>query len=901
MKTKSFIYEVSEQLITEHGSNPEQLVIVVPAKRSVRFFTNAFVELFKAKGKASLLPRIITLSELIDEISPLTKISITEAAFHYFSVYKNIEKDADSFERFLKWAGIVLADFNEIDNYLIDARLFYADLSNIKEIEEWSFGAEEWSEGQTKFNSNWTQLYTHYLQLNAHLEQLGMAYNGALMRKIALQPQNYFKPDNKKHFVFAGFNALTACETKIIQFLIAQQCASVIFDLDEYYYQDGVQEAGYFLRKHTEDFGKNFQFKDATALRNDKKEVHFYECSGEVVQCLKLSEFLTKQSDLKNKNGAIVLCNEKLLPVLVNHLPGQMEGINVTMGWSLAYTSVYDFIASLIEYHHIIHRHKRFVPLKTARNLMNQTALLAPDFRCPEGIMQQTSFIAKTFEENGLGILVKEQSINEFIKNIVQFFKTCIASNHLNLFLNEILLHFESSFNKLTALPHFYNLVESWSLLRTLLLKFMSNNPISFVGEPFSGMQIMGMLETRGLDFDEVYILSANEGILPSQSKSNSIIPFDLKKFYHLPGKMEQDAVFAYYFYRLIQRAKKIHVFYNVQSESMGQAEKSRYLLQMEKELLIQNRNISFARHLVDTKIDALPEAVSIEKSDFYFNQVKAVFSRGVSASMIGTFVNCPMDFYYKYILGIRLDEEKEEFSQADIGNLVHAFFHTVFTPLVGKKIEKAHLQEMVNQLQEILNSEAIKLFPAKDFSSGSAHLGMEMCRAMIERFLSNAMKEMYNGLIIGQTVIGTELSLLNEIQTEGIAVAIRGNIDLILYDDERGYCVYDFKTGSVNENELSLKSVQQAVNTGFDSAGNKLMVQLLIYEHLISNHMKTDKVNSFIIPLAVGASKMHQLNAPDIERKKAFEKIITGFVNAIMSTEDAILHNEKSKYCELC
>lgn len=899
---QGFIGEVSKQVIDRYASELHRVTIVVPAKRSLRFFKNNITALLSQQAKASILPEMITMAGLMERLSPYTVLTPLELSFHFYKVYTALEKDPEPFEKFYGWAPALLADFNEVDNYLVYPPHLFRDLKNIKEIEEWSFSDPDWSPGQELLNKFWEKIPAYYKAFNEYLAEKKLAYHGMSNKYIAVNAKSIFDAGDKRHYVFAGFNALTACEQAVIQYLNKEYAAPVFFDADRYYVDHEFHEAGLFIRGFEKMFEKECYVIDAENLLQEEKNIHYYECSGEALQCSKLVSMVEHESRASLENSAIVLCNEQLLPVLVGEFPNELLRVNVTMGWPLRFTNTNDFLQALIEIHIALQRNRNYVPYDHVKHFLDIAAsvfVLEEKEKIPEVINYHQ--LVAFFNNSEIKVLLepKGDDILSFIESVKKFLHQLIQQGNMEELQSEIFAHFFEVFSRLAALPGFSENIKSWYLFKRFFQSFSKQYPLAFLGEPMMGIQVMGMLETRGIDFDKVYVLSGNEGFLPVQQNISGFIPYDLRKFVKLPGKAEQDAVFAYYFYRLIQRAKEVHVFYNGQSELLQQSEKSRYLLQIEKELAELNKNITLTKTYVSHQPSPVVTDAHPDKTAFYYDLLKQYSDNGFSASMLSTYMNCPLDFYFKYILGFKEEKDPQYIEESDIGNIIHGFFQHEFTPLQGTKLEAKHVQASLGRVDIIVDGIIREEFRQYDFASGENYLALQLIHKMITSFLQQQLEPGNFNSILGKVLLGSELKAETRVLlNSGREVKIKGTIDLLMNDGEGKYFIYDFKTGKANEEDLVIPAKGNQVRAV--AKKNKLL-QLLIYQRLVKNNfagVKTAK--AFIIPLATGAGKF--LPAPaNASDGQLLQDTLTMIIENMFSKEEPLQHEVSSKFCSFC
>jgi ATP-dependent helicase/nuclease subunit B len=901
----TFISKVCKWVIENQSANLHELTIVVPAKRSIRFFSNELVAEFTAKSKASILPEIITLTDLFDQLSPLSKLTQVELVFHFYTVYSKLELKPDTFEEFFTWAPSLLSDFNEIDNYLIDPKALYTDLRNIKEqeiiIEGWSFERPTLSKSQTLLNEYWMKFPVYYKELKKYLIENKLGYSGLINRSIAENIQNTFENRGNRTFVFAGFNAMTKCEVVVLNYLIEHKRSKVFFDTDSYYKDNKLHEAGLFMRNHQNDFNGKVEFLNANALTNSPKNISYYESNGEALQCQEVVKQLLQMKAHELEKTAIVLCNEQLLPILINALPKSLLMVNVTMGWPLKFTKANDFFNALIDLNIAFSRNKNFIQ----HELIDYFILAANSFLekniANVGQVLNRADLLSAYENSSIGNILNSttRSITQFLNACLKYIGHELSISKPELINTEVLAHYNEVFNKILLLPGFEEHISSWFIFKQLFNKFTRNYPIAFVGEPLAGIQVMGMLETRALDFETVFILSANEGFLPAQQLYTGYIPYDLRAYYKLPGKTEQDAVFAYYFYRLLQFSKNIHVLYNTQNELLQQSERSRYLLQIEKELAEKNRNIILTTNVVDARLDKIAEQFVVEKSPFYFERLNQLMVSGFSASMMLTFCKCKLDFYHKFILGFKEAKDPHVLDESGLGNMVHYYFNSIFSKITNEKTSTEFFKNELDCLRSSVDLIIEEKFLTFNFASGQNYLALQMVIKMISSFLQKQLNPNSENVLLGKTVVGSEIDSAVQLTIAGQSIKLKGNIDLLLKDDANNYFVFDFKTGRVNQEDLEV-SIKKELSFKFFTDHEKL-IQLLIYKKLVEDNYKTNSVTAFIIPLATGSSKILATHVKDATDEDVRMQFFTGVVDEMLNKKNSIVHSESSKFCEFC
>jgi ATP-dependent helicase/nuclease subunit B len=902
MSQTTFVTNVCNQVMNDY---PEMhnITLVVPAKRSIRFFSGCFSLLLEQQKKAAILPEIITLTDLFDRLSPFSKLTQVELVFHFYEVYCSIEKNPESFEEFFTWAPQLLGDFNEIDNYMLNAKSVYKNLREIKsqelEIEQWSFeNKAKLSEGQDRLDQFWNKLNEYYEKLQAYLLKYRIGYSGMINRYIASNLKDTFAEQPNRIYLFAGFNALTKCESVLMNYLQQNNKARLFFDADKYYVDNEAHEAGLFIRNHFKTSG-TLELVNADALKSLPKTIHYYESNGEAMQCSELVRLLVALPKEQLERTAIVLCNEQLLPVLINSLPAQLLKVNVTMGWPLRFTAANDFFTALIDLHIAFSRSKNFIDRKIL-DQFNEAASAFLNIRLESNvILTNREDLLNAYSVTPLNDVLNAASKSpmEFVRRIIPFIDVLLETMSNQDIHAEIYAHYLEVFNKLVLLPGFEKNISSWYIFKQLFVKFTRNYPLAFVGEPLAGIQVMGMLETRALDFENVFILSANEGYLPAQTNYAGYIPYDLRNYFHLPGKTEQDAVYAYYFYRLIQRASTVHIFYNTQNELLQQAERSRYLLQVEKELAEINKKIVVQKQQVDAVLSDIPGEFSAEKSAFYFERLEQLMRHGFSATMLSTFAKCHLDFYHKYILGFKTPKDFVQVDESDIGNIVHAYFELLFNTVIGKELTHEFFADAQGSMDVLLTQIiATDKFKTYNFSSGQNFLAFQLVKKMVWSFLEKQ-KSPGEFNLAGKFVEGTELKLECVAEVNSKRVKLVGGIDLLLKSKTGEYFIYDFKTGRIEEEYLTIPSkfTMEAY-----ASKDKLM-QLLLYKKLVAANFSVQKSTATIIPLATGSSQFFTVDIDLPSGIKLMDDYLGMITTEMLNAANLLIHNEKSKFCEFC
>lgn len=916
-----FLDKVAEHIFQNYSEKVSDLTIVLPNKRAGLFLKKFLAEKFK---KTIWSPKIYSIEDFISELSGLSIPEPVNLIFELYHIYKKVEgENAQTPEEFIRWANVLLNDFNEIDLYCANGNALFSYLNELRAIEQWNPQTRNLSEFQKQYLRFWNSLGILYKNFSEHLLQKKQAYQG-LAYKLASENLKFSIVNIQSPILFVGFNALTKSEEIIIDFFLQNKNAEIFWDADKYYVEDPLQEAGKFLRKNkkegrskSEEGGKKYWLWDFDILKNDSKEIEIIGVSGNVTQTKVAGEILADKNLLQEKT-AVVLADETLLLPMLNSLPENVESVNVTMGFPLKNSPLHDFWNSLFllqenassSNEEIVFYHKHVIQI-----------LSHPFFNFSEKISALSAKIISVIKrKNRIYIsgeeLTKEFANYEFLKNLFSDWKNnsgeaIEAAQNLikeriagKNFESEFLARYLEIFNQIQSLQKAYNVINDLSALRIIFNSISGNYKAPFSGEPLKGLQIMGVLETRTLDFENVILLSANEDVLPSGKSHNSFLPYDVKKEFGLPTYSDRDAIFAYHFYRLIQRAKKIFLLYNNDnSKSFGTVsnEKSRFITQIQEELPKINPNIKITEKIISFPVSKKERPLKIEKSDEIIKRLDELSEKGFSPSALNAFLNCPLDFYFKYIIGLREEKEVEETVEADkFGNFIHEALQNLYLPFKGKNISANDVLLFRKNSGEFVKDAFLKQFSERDLSSGKNLLSLKVAQKFVSSFLKKEI-ELLNELEKNGTQI-TILELENEFEKElADGKKIRGKVDRI---DKIGNTIriIDYKTGNVNASDLKIENAEFSTFKENKPKALQLMAYALIYskenpENKISSGIiSLQKISESFMPLLIGGSEI-----VDEDSLKIFENELVKIISAMYDTSLYFVHNEEAQYCEFC
>ena len=843
---RPFLDEIAERLLKKFPKDMGNLAVVLPSKRAVVFLKHYLSKKIK---KPIFLPQFFSVEEFVEELSGLKVMDNISLQFYLYQSYlAHPTKEADSFDKFLSWSNILLHDFNEVDRSMVSAKSIFSNLKKVKEleswnVENWSMAEDNLSKEQTNFVNFYQQIYSWYLHFNQSLLARNTAYQGMAYRKAAKEIEKIKIPWEKVWFV--GLNALTKSEQMIIDFLKKKDIARVFWDADNFYFKNEDHEAGGFLREQREKWNE-IDFKGVgDYFAKPKTTFDVVGCPKNIAQAKVASQVLNQFSEvyLNDSNTAIILADESLLYPVLNHLPKKVKELNVTMGSPLKNTPLFALVDALISmqihahnyqkksfyYKDVIRllEHPYFAKICNNENLSQLKRSINKD----NFVFISPSLIKKHLKEKQLQYLFEPwNTLKDAIKILhllVSLLRKPLVGKKGTI-ESEILLVFSDCINIFDKLLDELKQELQLKTLQKILQQIIAKEVIPFKGEPLNGVQLMGILESRTLDFKNVIMLSVNEGTLPKGKSVNSFIPYDMKKYFHLPTYTESDAVFAYHFYRILQRAEHVTLIYNTQTDEFGSGEKSRFITQLLSEYSatpIRECVFKGEQLQLENKTEITIKNKGLE--DAIANWAKV----GVSPSSLDKYSNCSLAFYYHYLAKIRKDDEVDEFADAShLGVAVHNALDKVY-----KKV--ALNEKLINDWKPAILSQIVreyeKLLKNNNLDEGKNYLSVEIAKQLTLNFLDLEQKEILKSKQKAEQIIikGLEDNLNGKISVNNTTFHLKGRVDRV---DEVGDVIriIDYKTGKLERDEVTFFNWEEL------SESNKKAkaFQLLMYAYLYLN-----------------------------------------------------------------
>ena len=814
---QSFIEDVVKDVVNKN-QDTGKVIFILPSKRAGVFLKKI---LSKTITKTVLAPEIYSIEDFIEKVSNLVTANTTTQLFELYNAYLSVgDYEKESFDSFLKWGQILLQDFNEVDRYLVDGSTLYKNIEAIQEVNHWSLNMEK-SEMIENYLHFWRYLEDIYNQFNDNLIKQGLGHQGLIYRTSVAQLTSYIAQITKRH-VFLGFNALNSAESILIQTILEKTDATIYWDIDPYFLQDTIHDAGYFIRNYQNTWGvlKGKTLNGLTNHYTTKKRIEIIGVPKNISQVNYVGELLYR---IQNKqpeslsNAAIVLGNEELLNPLLNSIPNNISATNITMGQKLESTPLASFFTNLIDFHE--QKTEKGWFYKNLLNLLTHSyAVLL--FDANEISAEALITKIKTNNWSYISSLQIEELIPKNATVSLLFKNTNNNPNHLidnflvlvqsirtleivkeNALLLEQLYKFYTLFNQLKDLCATFSYINNLKSFKHLFKQLLSTETLDFQGNPVEGIQIMGMLESRLLDFETIIITSVNEGVLPSGKSNNSFIPFDLKIKNGLPTFKEKDAVYTYHFYRLLQRAKNIYILYNTEPDALEGGEKSRLITQ----LLTDENRADITEYIATPQIQTITrKSDTIFKTKSLVSLIQEKAKKGFSPSSLSNYIRNPIDFYKQNLLNINdVLQVEETLAPNTFGTIVHDSLEELYTPLVGINLTVELLNGIKKNIHQIVSLNFEKTYKEGNISSGKNYISFHVILKYIQTFIDAEIAVIANHEI---KIIALELSLEVPLQIKGLdfPVKLKGKLDRV--EEFDGITrIIDYKTGKVERRNVEI------------------------------------------------------------------------------------------------
>ncbi|WP_242157157.1 PD-(D/E)XK nuclease family protein [Aestuariivivens sediminis] len=908
----TFIFDVLTDLQRKQ-TNLTKTTFILPSKRAGLFLKHQLPEFI---DQPIFSPKILSIEEFVEDLSQLKKVNTIELLFLFYDSYVQLtpKEDVESFESFLKWGQSLLQDFNEVDRYLVPQEKIFNYLSAIKELEQHHWSLEEpQTEFVKKYLSLWNKIYDYYRHFTNAMLNKGMGYQGLIYREAVGNIETYIQNNSDLNHVFVGFNALNAAEEILIQELLENNLAHMYWDIDQVFIENEIHDAGLFMRHYKTQwpYFRRQPFNWVTTHYGTPKNISIYGIPKQVGQAKHIGTLLKdlKQNHSSLEKTAVVLGDENLLIPVLNSLPKELDVLNITMGLPLSSIPLASLFQNLFDIHK---RSSKIFYFKDVIKLLSHQ-FIRPLFNSDGNDSAIT--IINTINSNNIVhvslVKIKEMakgyddvldllfsdwgaSMDNVIENCTSLilllkaaFKKDPSSHVLSL---EYLYRFNTLFNELSRLHATTNHIKDISTLYGIYKELLNSETLDFQGEPLQGLQIMGMLESRVLDFETVIISSVNEGLLPAGKTRNSFIPLDVKLEYQLPTYKEKDAVYTYHFYRLLQRAKNIYLLYNTEADVLAGGEKSRFITQLEIE------NIHNIHHAIIAPEIPVIESSShkIQKTQAVISALEAIALKGFSPSALTNYIRNPIDFYHEKILGIHeLNEVEETIAANTLGTVVHNTLEDLYKPLVGHVLNPDAIAALKPDISKTVRHHFKKEYKDGAITKGKNLIIYEIAKRYVSNFLDLEMKQLKDGNTI--TIIAVEAKNLVAIDIPEIAfpVNLTGKVDRV--DVFNGITrIIDYKTGHVQQNQVDIINWEDITK---DYTKYSKSFQVLTYAYMMW------KSNQIQLPVEAGIISLKNLSSGFIKFTKK-DRAGNGAKKNSLITKDILsdFENElKTLIVEIC
>lgn len=911
-----FLLQTAQYIYENHGNNLSEIAVILPNRRAGLFLRKYLAGMLP---KASWSPAVLSIEEFLASISGLKEAEQIHCLLELYRIHCEAEKEkAQSFDEFLHWGGQLLSDFNEIDRCLADPKALFSYLDEVRVMTIWNPDNAPLTEFQQNYLKFYKSLYTYYSGLSTFLLSRGEAYQGLIFRQAwkKIEQEETEMPWEK--IIFTGFNALTSSEEKIIDHLVKAGTGELLWDADSYYVDDPKQEAGDSLRQWFKKWpGHSYRWK-SDDFRSGKKEIEVIGVPDRIGQVKLAGNLLDEwhQQEQLTERIAVILPDEKLLLPLLNSLPRGIDAVNITMGLPLSQTPLAEILMLVYDMHHHA--------IKMAPNRNHSGRFY---FRDLVKVLQHayinrlasTSTGGNPFAFRELVEKIKTGQKRFLQRNDLVMEQTGLFSANVD-FLNRIVGVWDSLDGALTALQSLVqdivNAIVSaepslqgpgkestpkleleyayaiarilrqlrllvtdsagfltWDSMAKFLKQLLDTTMLPFYGEPLKGLQIMGMLETRTLDFERVIILSCNEGILPSGKSVQSFIPFDVRKNFNLPLSYQKDAVYAYHFYRLLQHSSRVWLLYNTEPGQMGGGDMSRYIRQIETEMTAVCPSLSIHKEVLITPMINKKQQppIRIGKGSDLLGILRKKALSGFAPTALNTFRSCSLRFYFSEVAGLKEPEEEEdEIDSRILGSAVHHALMNLYKPYVQTLLTQDHLSSMESRIDGVIDTAFREVFKGDTVTSGKNLLLVEVARIMIRKFIRREKSDLENLAQTGETLTVDLLeqplsrTLFIPLDGSGMEVRFKGFVDRV--DRAAGITrVIDYKTGSVAVKEVTFSDWDALISDPSLDKG----FQLLMYAWLLAGKNPSNAYQAGIISLKKQSSGFITVTMPDDNGKK--------------------------------
>jgi ATP-dependent helicase/nuclease subunit B len=821
MENKSFLEHLVDEVLLKFQNNIQDCWIVLPTKRARVFLLDALQSKISAPIMA---PKIISIEDFVQELSGIQKIDSVALLFEFYHVYLNHTKENEiqPLEQFSHWAKMLLQDFNEIDRYLLDPTHVFSYLKDIESLKRWNLEASSKTnliENQLYF---WNQMPVYYQAFYDFLKGKKKGYQGMIYREAISNLKDFSKNLKENQIVFAGFNALNQAEEQLIQYLLSEKKAAIYWDTEATFLEDPYHDAGLFARRMKSEW-KHYKTNPYEWIFNhyeSPKKIQIIGTAKAIGQAKIVGDLvssLTQNHELKKI--AIILGDEQLLIPVLFALPDSVNQLNITMGYSAVHNPAQLLIQKLFKLHQtalsrggknyvFYYKHvldvlnnplvEPFIDAHTLAQIIRQNNYtFIPHTKLEQLFPDRNPFFKLLFDvwsEDAIEVLQR-------LKDVLLQIKVFISESSENQSVVQTFVF--SVFKVLNQLTNYcmqYPYITHVDLLFTLYKQIIDLAEVSFEGEPLQGLQLMGVLESRVLDFETVIVTSVNEGTFPAGKSQNSFIPLDVKRELGLPTFKEKDAIYTYHFYHILQRAKNVYLLYNTESDGIDAGEKSRFITQ----LMVEPSNHEITHEIYNPIIPDKPhQLMEVKKSELAMERIVEIAQSGFSPSSLTTYIRNPMQFYFQRLLRISdVDEVEENIALNTLGTIIHGALEDLYGPLLNKILTVSDLKEMIQNIDSVVMKQFKLVYKEGEITKGKNLLAFEVAKRNVFHFLNYELKSIEDGNQIEVLFLEKTFERVLEHPILPFPVKIKGNVDRI--EKRNGvFRIIDYKTGKVETKNL--------------------------------------------------------------------------------------------------
>jgi CRISPR/Cas system-associated exonuclease Cas4 (RecB family) len=950
-----FLHQTTTDLYQRYGSDLGNIRIVFPNRRSILYFRKYLSEIV---DKPVWSPECVTISNFIQQFSKLRKTNELILLYELFKAYRDVRKSEETFDNFYYWGSLMLSDFDDIDKYLVDAQNLFQNLSALKNINElftylnkeqieaiqvfWKdFSESRKSNHHNEFSNLWSTMNAIYLAFRTNLREKNIAYEGMIYRDVADDIANNLFSDNEYlKTAFVGFNALSKCEKAVFKYYGQADKALFYWDYNMEFVENKIHEAGFFIRKNLEEFPSAL---NAEIYENNIATTKYELISvpSVVGQAKILEQLISESNEIGEQleKTAILLTDESLLMPVLHSIPGSIEEINITMGFPFENSPIYSLIESVCRLHSqasTIEKNDKFF-YKNILEILSHPYIYHTDETAVRAFMQlilrnnkiYLSSAELAFNDLFARVFCNCKSVRqliEIIEHLVLKTSSFVGENKIAELEQPVGVEQEaficvtSVLNQLATVFADIDLELSISLGASIITKTLKEQKIAFEGEPLKGIQVMGFLESRALDFENVFILGVNEGKLPKTNIPASFIPYNLRYGFGLPTLEYRDAMYAYYFYRIINRAKHVYLIYSTVAETTGSNEMSRYAIQLlyDDRYHIQRKTQVFQvnpSEIRPIKVDKNEKI--LEKLYLY---TKADSNKYISPSALTTYMDCSLRFYYRYIAGLKKpDTTLEAIDAPMLGTILHQAMYRLYKPFEEQILSKELLNQTLqdDKLVEREINRAIASEFLKDIKNPDDFIP-EGLNLIVARIVFKYVKRIiavdidHSPIHIKSLEQKVRYELKCTVNGKLCKIQLGGVIDRIDETSE-GIRIIDYKTGEL---KTDFKSMEELFPEQDKLQQKKEIFQTLLYSILYKHSTSNiDKVlpgiynvrkifdDDFDYKILIDKEPVTDLSALENEFVMLLESLLSKIFNPAIPFEQTS-DKKKCNYCdyrELC